>query len=311
MRGASIALGGVLLGAGAFVHLQYVGDVKQSLRQAQTELSALKAELVQRESAERARETVFQAYVASTQRHAQSENARIIAGLFDMGLSPAEALDVVGEAQPAGGVDRSLDLEAAGPGSELATCLGLSPEPAIVDAEGAGASDVAAIDAGMTDTFGLNDNLRAFLAAVPASDPMLDARTTSQFGVRRHPISRRLGAHVGTDLVSSSDPSVRAAGGGRVAFAGWHGGYGNMVVIEHPLGFETRYAHLSRMMVRAGEEVSGAQRIGIMGNTGYSSGAHLHFELRFRGRPLDALKALSVAREHGSAAPAAPAPPAL
>src|SRR5204862_2078813 len=86
---------------------------------------------------------------------------------------------------------------------------------------------------------------------------------------------------------------VGAAGRGVVAFAGWNsGGYGNLVVVRHRLGFETWYAHLSRIAVRVGERVVGGRRIGYIGATGHATGPHLHFEVRHFGTPIDPLPRL-------------------
>lgn len=80
-------------------------------------------------------------------------------------------------------------------------------------------------------------------------------------------------------------------------FAARQGGFGKLVVVEHANGFETRYAHLQRIAVRAGQHVAEGTALGVMGSTGYSTGVHLHFELRFRGRPLDAVKAMALVRD--------------
>ena len=108
-------------------------------------------------------------------------------------------------------------------------------------------------------------------------------RITSNFGWRRHPFSRRRHMHTGTDIAMRYAP-VRAARGGRVHFAGYMGSYGKAVVIVHPGGWKTLYAHLSRIHVRRGQTVKKAQRIARSGNTGMSTGPHLHFEMIKNGR---------------------------
>jgi murein DD-endopeptidase MepM/ murein hydrolase activator NlpD len=81
---------------------------------------------------------------------------------------------------------------------------------------------------------------------------------------------------------------VGAAGRGTVVSAGWNsGGYGNLIVIQHRLGFQTWYAHLSAVHVRAGQGVGGGTRIGSVGSTGASTGPHLHFEVRHNGTPIN------------------------
>jgi hypothetical protein len=94
--------------------------------------------------------------------------------------------------------------------------------------------------------------------------------------------------HTGLDYPAAYGARVGAAGRGQVAFAGWNsGGYGNLVVIKHRLGFESWYAHLSRITVSPGQWVAGRNTIGYIGSTGRSTGPHLHFEVRRFGTPID------------------------
>jgi peptidoglycan hydrolase-like protein with peptidoglycan-binding domain len=94
--------------------------------------------------------------------------------------------------------------------------------------------------------------------------------------------------HDGLDFPQPAGTPVGAAGVGVVAFAGWNsGGYGNLVVVRHRLGFETWYAHLSRIAVGVGQSVAGGSTIGFVGSTGYATGPHLHFEVRHFGTPID------------------------
>lgn len=318
-RRVAVGAGLLTLVACATVPPRHAGDMAQSLDVMARELHALKAEIARRDEADRVREALFRDYVASTQHHARSENSRLIASLFDIGLSPADAfgaLAVPGLA--AGGVDRSLGLEGGEEGSATAVLPfgdhadddagddALAGEAGGEGGEGGAAGDVSAAPPsflhggegeGAATLLALNDGLRAFVAAIPATLPVREERVSSGFGVRRHPISRRLGAHEGIDFVPVAGREVLAAGDGVVRFAGRGGGYGKLVVVEHAFGFETRYAHLSRIAVVPGQRVSPSDAIGIMGSTGYSTGVHLHFEIRFRGRALDPAKVLALARE--------------
>jgi peptidoglycan hydrolase-like protein with peptidoglycan-binding domain len=108
-------------------------------------------------------------------------------------------------------------------------------------------------------------------------------------GVVTSPFGQRWGRlHAGIDFGAPTGAAVGAAGRGTVIAAGWNsGGYGNLVVIQHRLGFQTWYAHLSAVHVRAGEGVGGGTRIGSVGSTGASTGPHLHFEVRRNGTPID------------------------
>jgi murein DD-endopeptidase MepM/ murein hydrolase activator NlpD len=98
--------------------------------------------------------------------------------------------------------------------------------------------------------------------------------------------------HTGLDLLAGSGTSVRAAGAGVVSFAGWVAGYGKLVVVQHPLGVSTFYAHLARILIRPAERVVARQPLGRVGMTGHATGPHLHFEVRLRGAAVDPITAL-------------------
>jgi murein DD-endopeptidase MepM/ murein hydrolase activator NlpD len=112
-------------------------------------------------------------------------------------------------------------------------------------------------------------------------------------GVRDRFGPRDNGFHPGIDYPAPSGTSVRAAGRGTVVFAGWDsGGYGNLVVILHPRGVRSMYAHLAYVSVRTGQSVVAGTPVGAVGSTGYSTGPHLHFELRLGTAAIDPLTAL-------------------
>lgn len=119
--------------------------------------------------------------------------------------------------------------------------------------------------------------------------PVKRFRFTSRFGYRRHPLGLGRRLHTGIDLAAPTGTPVYAAKEGRVIFAGSHGGYGLMVRIRHQNGFATYYAHLSKIHVKTGDWVVENQRIGDVGNTGRSTGSHLHFEIRKYGKPVNPL----------------------
>ena len=122
--------------------------------------------------------------------------------------------------------------------------------------------------------------------------PTKTHRLTSSFGYRKHPVTRRRTFHQGTDIGCGHGAPVYASAAGNVTFAGRMGGYGNLVVIRHPRGFETRYAHNSRLKVRKGQSVSQGQQIALSGNTGLTNGPHLHFEIRKSGKAQNPVKYL-------------------
>jgi murein DD-endopeptidase MepM/ murein hydrolase activator NlpD len=113
------------------------------------------------------------------------------------------------------------------------------------------------------------------------------ARIGSPFGVRFHPILKKYIGHEGVDLEAEYGTKVRATADGVVIFSGWEDGYGNMVKIQHDYGCETYYGHNSRLLVYQGESVKKGQIISISGNTGESTGPHLHYEVRINGKPVN------------------------
>ena len=114
-----------------------------------------------------------------------------------------------------------------------------------------------------------------------------DGEKTSGFGPRVHPIFGTVRQHNGIDLGGATGDRVRAARSGEVILAGQRGGFGNTIVIYHGLGYSTLYAHLSRIEVSESQNVQSGDRIGAIGSTGWSTGPHLHFELRIDGKAVD------------------------
>ncbi|MBC7330523.1 peptidoglycan DD-metalloendopeptidase family protein [bacterium] len=112
---------------------------------------------------------------------------------------------------------------------------------------------------------------------------------TSGFGMRTHPIYHIKKMHTGIDISAHSGTPIKAAAGGEVVFAGWWGGYGNVVIIDHGGGISTLYAHCSAIYVKKGQSVSQGEVIAAVGSTGLSTGPHLHFEVRKNGKPVDPL----------------------
>ncbi len=125
--------------------------------------------------------------------------------------------------------------------------------------------------------------------------PILSA-ITSPFGYRVHPIFRTSRLHSGIDFGGGYGTPIRAADGGRVITAGWQGGYGKVVIVNHGTkagkNLTTLYGHMSRIAVNNGQSVGKGQVLGYVGSTGFSTGPHLHFEVRENGRPVNPLKHL-------------------
>ncbi|MBD2495752.1 murein hydrolase activator EnvC [Nostoc sp. FACHB-280] len=114
-----------------------------------------------------------------------------------------------------------------------------------------------------------------------------NAPTSSPFGWRIHPILGYRRFHAGLDFAASYGSTIRAADSGTVIFAGWYGGYGRAVIIDHGNGLTTLYGHTSELFVSEGQGVQRGQAIAAVGSTGFSTGPHLHFEVRRRGTPIN------------------------
>jgi hypothetical protein len=137
------------------------------------------------------------------------------------------------------------------------------------------------------------DRLNRTLAFVPYRKPVVgEVEFTSGFGVRVDPFLGRPAMHTGLDFRASMGDPVRATADGKVVSAGWAGGYGRMVEIDHGNGLSTRYGHLSQIDVRVGEAVKIGQILGAVGTTGRSTGPHLHYETRIDGEAVDPQKFL-------------------
>jgi len=121
--------------------------------------------------------------------------------------------------------------------------------------------------------------------AMPTMMPVSAPFNASGFGYRIDPFSGQQAMHEGIDFITDTGTPVVAAAGGVVQFAGFHPQYGNMIDIDHGNDLVTRYAHLSKVLAKEGDVLQRGRRIGDSGNTGRSTGPHLHFEVRFRGAP--------------------------
>jgi len=137
------------------------------------------------------------------------------------------------------------------------------------------------------------DRLNRTLALVPYRKPVIgEVEFTSGFGVRSDPFLGRPAMHTGLDFRAATGDPVRATAFGKVISAGWSGGYGRMVEVDHGNGLSTRYGHLSEINVKVGEIVKIGQVIGLVGSTGRSTGPHLHYETRIEGEAVDPQKFL-------------------
>ena len=138
--------------------------------------------------------------------------------------------------------------------------------------------------------------LRIAVDRLPFGRPTRGAEMTSGFGYRRDPYRRRSRLHKGIDFAAPIGTPIYSTAQGVVVFSGRQRGYGIVVKIRHAFGFETVYAHLSKSRVKVGQRVKRGERIADMGNTGRSTGSHLHYEVRVNGLPINPIKFIRAPR---------------
>jgi murein DD-endopeptidase MepM/ murein hydrolase activator NlpD len=138
------------------------------------------------------------------------------------------------------------------------------------------------------------DRMNMYRIAVEKSPFALPLKTSFRF---TSGFGRRWGRlHAGTDFAGAYGSPIYATADGTVTHAGWESGYGNLVTIRHEFGLETRYGHMSKTRVEVGQKVSRGDRIGDMGNTGRSTGTHLHYEVRVNGTPVNPMTYIKAAK---------------
>ena len=193
---------------------------------------------------------------------ARASSARLDAVIARTGIA-SENLAVPGDSAAVGGPFIPLDVDPTAPAYDKAVARA--------------ARDVAQAE-----------KLRRLMAFMPVREPLIgDVSVSSPFGYRADPFLGRPALHPGIDLVQPFGAEIRATAAGRVVHAGWMGGYGNMVEIDHGNGLATRYGHMSEIAVQEGDEVGFGKVLGKIGSTGRSTGPHLHYEVRVDGEPVD------------------------
>ncbi|MDP6692447.1 MAG: peptidoglycan DD-metalloendopeptidase family protein [Alphaproteobacteria bacterium] len=155
----------------------------------------------------------------------------------------------------------------------------------------------------MLSSLGLLENrlsrwsaLNAVLERLPITPPVDSFSISSGYGKRRDPFTKRRAFHGGIDLAGVRRSRVYATSPGVVTYVGWKGPYGRLVEIDHGLGLRTRYGHLQKILVKKGQKVEFRQKIGLMGNSGRSTGTHVHYEVVFDGKPLNPKKFLKAGK---------------
>ncbi|PYB75192.1 M23 family metallopeptidase [Rhizobium wuzhouense] len=145
------------------------------------------------------------------------------------------------------------------------------------------------LDAALTRLESVRDTARR----LPFANPAPGRDITSRFGNRPDPFFGGLAMHAGIDFRAPTGTEIRTTGAGKVVAAGFSGGYGNMVEVDHGLGISTRYGHMSRVLVKVGDEVATGDVVGLSGSTGRSTGPHLHYEIRRNGDAVDPMQFLN------------------
>ena len=207
-----------------------------------------------------------------------------------------EQLERIGVLARAAHERRNAIIEAA-----MASGLPVSSRPVPIDAAGGPFLPMDDMAAEKSFEHGLNElrqaldaleETRGEVTAFPIAHPAPGQKITSGFGKRRDPILGRTAFHAGIDFRAPTGTPIRAPADGEVVSAGRRGGYGKMVELDHGNGLTTRFAHLSRIDVRIGDRVPVGGRIGASGNTGRSTGPHLHYEVRSGGQPVNPMRYL-------------------
>ncbi|WP_235911617.1 peptidoglycan DD-metalloendopeptidase family protein [Mesorhizobium xinjiangense] len=193
--------------------------------------------------------------------------------------------ETIGEALRSAGLPVADDYGAAGTGGPL-----IAPEaPMKFD------DQVDELDEALSTL----DRLKATLEKAPVANPADGMSVSSGFGMRKDPILGRPALHSGIDFRGRSGHPVKAAAGGTVMRAGWAGGYGRLIEIDHGNGLSTRYAHLSALNVEKGAKVEAGTVIGRVGSSGRSTGPHLHYEVRKDGAAVNPLPFLKAGKRIG------------
>jgi len=240
-----------------------IADDRSALRAARNELSAQVAFLEGRMSSMQATQQTIVQNLTDRARMtiAQIEKTIIMTGLDIDGLLDSGAVKVTGEGGPFVPIARALRS------TEERTML----------------ASIKKLDGEV----GRWEQLQLILRNLPLSAPLDHYQFLSGFGERQDPINGKRAMHFGLDLKNDLGTPVLATAPGTVIYAGWMRDYGRVVEIDHGLGIHTRYAHLKAITVKVGQKVEFRKAIGKLGNSGRSTGPHLHYEVQVNGKPHD------------------------
>jgi murein DD-endopeptidase MepM/ murein hydrolase activator NlpD len=303
---AAAGLTAALLGWTGFVTVHYVagatGDVAQMqarVAQMEEDVTAIRTAADERAHQLEQRQIVLARMMAD--RADPQEVARLLPAQFQAPANPA-ALEVSEAYSNLDGMQIALVEQAQmvaqgriARASSLARQVGLDPQR--LGLEGVGGPFVPAsaandVDPRFLELFATWRRLEAAergIASIPSIMPVQGIRFTSGFGGRSDPFQSRAAFHAGIDMAGPIGTPIHATADAIVGRAGTSNGYGNLIELDHGSGIATRYGHLSRIMVTAGDHVRRGQVIGLMGSTGRSTGSHLHYEVRIDGHAVNPL----------------------
>lgn len=168
--------------------------------------------------------------------------------------------------------------------------------PAPASASGTSEQKLIESVTSLGDEVGRWEKLQVVLHSLPLTAPVDHYYISSTFGARVDPFNGEKAIHEGVDMVGTLRSEVLATAPGKVVFAGKQSGYGNLVEIDHGFGIHTIYAHLDSIQVQKGQTVDYRDSVGRLGNTGRSSGPHVHYEVRYNDRPIDPMGFLKAGR---------------
>jgi len=194
-----------------------------------------------------------------------------------------QTADVISNALEDAGLRVNTDDDASAMGGPLVAI----DNPALFDTK------VKELD----EALDLLDRMKSQARRIPIANPSPGHGVSSSFGVRQDPLLGTPAMHSGMDFRAPMGSDARVTAAGTVISAGWNGGYGRMVEVQHANGFSTRYGHLSKILVKEGQDVEAGDVVGKVGSSGRSTGPHLHYEVRRNGDALNPVRFLKAGKK--------------
>lgn len=220
------------------------------------------AQMIQLANSIRERDSMLREYISETEGLVAQQNDDLTQKLAAAGLQKQRLNPVSGAA---GGMPRGLSSESASL---------LLKDQALIEIE-------------------KNRKLKSILSTLPKTLPMTSFEFSSSYGVRLHPVTGKPDFHPGLDMRPRDNSHVKSTMAGRVTLARHNGSYGNTVIIDHGQGIQTLYAHLAKIHVDEGDQVKEGSLLGIAGNSGLSTGTHLHYEIIVDNKPINPTKVIA------------------